>query len=88
MRRISSTFRCPWCRERLRSNYSATLLWALPAAVGAEAALYLLLYNAVHDWGIALAGWSIVGGITGVVCYWILMHMFCQVSRDDPNNAI
>jgi hypothetical protein len=88
VRRLGSTFRCPWCLVPLRSNYSSTLLWVVPLAIFAEAALYLLLYRAIHDWGVALFVWSFVGGVTAVICYWVLMHVFCQVSRDDTSNAI
>jgi len=77
---VRAAFACLKCNGKLQSNHGLVLAVSLPLGVLGEVALFLTLRAALGSTIVAVYAWLIIGGLVGLLLYWLLVHAFCRLT--------
>ena len=77
---IRSSFACPLCQVRLRSNFRVVFPVVLLLGGGAEIALLLFFQAQLGGLAIAVYAWLIVSGLSALAIYSLFVQLFIHLS--------
>jgi DNA-directed RNA polymerase subunit RPC12/RpoP len=76
---VRTAFMCVRCGGKLQSNHRAVLGVAFLLGVIAEGVLFVALRLSLGSTVAAVYAWLIIGGLVGLLLYWLVIRAFCRV---------